>query len=91
MLLGSARSSSAKTTMWVLFWRIHFGSPPSESKLEQKPVMQQTVEHGTDRGGIAQQFVSVFDRGVPARTRFVRIVSAELCPGDGLWASYVVQ
>ena len=45
MLLGSTRSSSVRTTMRLLSWRVLFGSPTSRATLEHVSVMQQAVKH----------------------------------------------
>src|ERR1019366_7314167 len=53
MLLGSTRSSSVRTTMCLLFWRLQFGSPTSRATLEHIPMMKETVEHGADCGNVS--------------------------------------
>ena len=44
--------------------RCGFGAPASRSTLEHVAVMEQPVEHGADRGDIAEQLAPVFDRTV---------------------------
>src|SRR6202049_4158300 len=46
-----------------------FCPPTPRAALEYMPVMQDAVEHGGDRGHIAQQFAPIFNRPVGSEQR----------------------
>src|ERR1700693_1958775 len=55
--------------------RCGLGAPTSWATLEHVAVMEQTVEHGADRGDIAQQFAPVFHRTVRRQQRAGALVA----------------
>jgi hypothetical protein len=42
-----------------MFRRIRFGSPTSRAAFEEMAVMEQAVEHSSNRGAVAEQFSPV--------------------------------
>jgi hypothetical protein len=55
--------------MYLLFWRVQFGSPTSRTTLEHMPMMKEAVEHRADGGCISQKFPPVFDRAIRSQHR----------------------
>ena len=49
--------------------RCGLGAPTAWAALEDVPVMQQTVQHGADRGDIAEQLAPVFHRTIRRQQR----------------------
>ena len=66
----------SQTAKCLLLRSVQLSSPTSRATLEHVPVMQQAVEHGADRGGIAHQFAPVFDRAVGGQQRAGPLVAA---------------
>ena len=60
----------------MLFRRIRFGSPTSRSTFEEMAVMEQAVEHSSDRGAIAEQFSPVFHGAVGSQQRAGPFISS---------------
>src|SRR5690242_12446776 len=49
---------------FLLIRQVCFGSPASRSAFKDMPVVKQTIQHGGDRGTVAEQFAPVFHRAV---------------------------